>query len=144
MTDIIDETAGWPDVPLIATRDLVLGGPDGPSNKQAIALAARTELLRESTEFLGENQKRTPLYFDSYAEASAAAATLPDGQVIEAPNADGLLSRFDVQSGTLAYKSLAADAESTSFTPAGAGAISRTVQDKMREWVSVKDYGAVV
>ena len=57
MTNIIDETAGWPDVPLINTRDLVLGGPDGPSNKQAIALAARTEFLKESTELLKENQQ---------------------------------------------------------------------------------------
>lgn len=83
------------------------------------------------------------LVFDDYAAASAAAASLPDGQEVEAPNVDGRISRFDVQSGTLVYKSLAADAESTSFNPAGAGAISRTVQDKMREWVSVKDFGAV-
>ena len=83
------------------------------------------------------------LSYPDYATAAAAAATLPGGQVIEAPNADGRLSRFDVQSGTLIYKSLAADAESTSFNPAGAGATSRTVQDKMREWVSVKDFGAV-
>ena len=83
------------------------------------------------------------LVFDDYAAASAAAATLPDGQVIEAPNADGRLSRFDVQSGALVYKSLAADAESTYFSPAGAGAISRTVQSKLRDTVSVKDFGAV-
>ena len=83
------------------------------------------------------------LSYPDYAAASAAAATLPDGQKIEAPDVDGRLSRFDVQSGELTHKSLAADAESTSFIQAGVGAVERTVQDKMREWVSVKDFGAV-
>ena len=68
MTSIIDETAGWPDVPLIATRDLVLGGPNGPSNKQAIALAARTEFLRESAELLKENQERTSMEFAQFKQ----------------------------------------------------------------------------
>lgn len=35
------------------------------------------------------------------------------------------------------------DASDLSFTPSGIGAVSRTVQDKERDWVSVKDFGAV-
>lgn len=48
MTDIINPEAGWPDVPLLSTRDLVKGGIDGPSNAQAIALAARTKALKNA------------------------------------------------------------------------------------------------
>lgn len=55
------------------------------------------------------NQKNL-LVFDTYVEASAAAATLPDGQEIEAPNSDGRLSRFAVQSFALVFKDYAPDA----------------------------------
>lgn len=34
-------------------------------------------------------------------------------------------------------------ASSTSYVPSGAGAVTRSVQDKLREYVSVKDFGAV-
>lgn len=37
----------------------------------------------------------------------------------------------------------AGSADLISYTPAGAGAVTRTVQDKLRESVSVKDFGAV-
>lgn len=130
--NIIEAKPEWSVVPQIEVGDRVRGGKDGPANKQAQALANRTEIIKSAV-----------LCYPDYATAEAAAAELPEGQVIEAPNADGRLSRFNVQGGALVYKSLAADAESTSFNPAGAGAISRTVQDKMREWVSVKDFGAM-
>ncbi len=42
-----------------------------------------------------------------------------------------------------AWLSMAADASIVDFQQAGAGAVVRTAQDKMREWVSVKDFGAV-
>lgn len=129
---IIEANPEWSDVPQIEVGDRVRGGKDGPANKQAQALANRTEIIKSAV-----------LSYPDYVTAEAAAAGLPDGQVVEAPNSDGRLSRFEVQSGTLVYKSLAADAESTSFTPAGAGAVMRTAQDKMRELVSVKDFGAV-
>lgn len=37
----------------------------------------------------------------------------------------------------------ATDASVMTWQPAGVGSVQRTVQDKMREWVSVKDFGAV-
>lgn len=37
----------------------------------------------------------------------------------------------------------ASDSAASSFVPAGAGAVTRTAQEKMRESVSVKDFGAV-
>ena len=42
-----------------------------------------------------------------------------------------------------AWLSMAADASIVDFQQAGAGAVVRTAQDKMREWVSLKDFGAV-
>ena len=42
-----------------------------------------------------------------------------------------------------AWLSMAADASIVDFQQAGAGAVVRTAQDKMREWVNLKDFGAV-
>lgn len=41
-----------------------------------------------------------------------------------------------------AWLSMAADASIVDFQQAGAGAVVRTAQDKMREWVSATDFGA--
>ena len=54
--------------------------------------------------------KNAILSYPDYASASAAAAMLPDGQEIEAPNADGRLSRFEVQGNALVFKDYAPDA----------------------------------
>lgn len=59
---------------------------------------------------LGERVYSAVLSFPDYAAASAAADGLPDGQGIEAPNADGRLSIFEVQSGALVFKDFAPDA----------------------------------
>lgn len=48
-----------------------------------------------------------------------------------------------VQSGTTKQATVADVGASASFTPAGTGAVVRTVQSKLRESVSVKDFGAV-
>ena len=77
----INETVGWPGVPLIDAEDLVLGGPNGPSNKQAIALVSRVNKLKEDTEYLMDRVDRSVLYFPDYA--SASAATLPEGQEVK-------------------------------------------------------------
>ena len=63
-------------------------------NTQAQALANRTELLRD-------NQKRTPMRFATLSEASAAAATLPDGQKVEVENEQ---KRYRVEAGALVFE----------------------------------------
>lgn len=83
------------------------------------------------------------LSYSDYSTASAAAATLPDGQVVEAPDAGGIISRYDVLGGVLVNQRLASDASSTSFTQAGAGAAPTSVQRKLREGASIKDFGGV-
>lgn len=44
---IIDPPAGWDDVDGINTNERLLGGPDGPLNRAAVALTARTKQLSE-------------------------------------------------------------------------------------------------
>lgn len=48
-----------------------------------------------------------------------------------------------VQSGTTKQTTVSEIGAGATFTPAGTGAVVRTVQDKLRESVSVKDFGAV-
>lgn len=83
------------------------------------------------------------LSYDTKDQADFAAATLPDGQEIEAPDTQGKLSRYRVQSGALVFQRLSEDAVRTNYTPSGVGAVARTVQAKLREVVSVKDFGAL-
>lgn len=84
------------------------------------------------------------LVFDDYAAASAAAATLPDGQEVECPDGNGVLSRFKVEESALLFQRLAGNAKSTSFIQNGPGAIGRTVEDKLRELPSIEDYVSFV
>lgn len=44
------------------------------------------------------------LSYATYAEAEAAAATLPDGQAVKAPDADGRIAEYGVQDGALVFK----------------------------------------
>lgn len=84
------------------------------------------------------------LSYPDYATAAAAASGLPDGQDVEAPDAQEKLSRYRVQSGALVFQRLTEDAAHTNYMPAGVGAVATTVQAKLRDVVvSVKDYGAV-
>lgn len=101
---VIDPTAEWVDVPQASTEMLLLGGSGGPLNAQAVALAKRTKWLKEQAEKNGERADSAILSYPDYAAASAAAATLPDGQGIVAPDAGGRESHFDVQAGALAWK----------------------------------------
>ncbi len=57
------------------------------------------------------------------------------------PPADGaqILARY----GQALPPGTTADADAVSFQPAGSGAVTTTVQEKLREVVSVKDFGAV-
>lgn len=52
---------------------------------------------------LGERVDSAVLSYPDYAAASAAAATLPDGQRVEAPDSDGHLSSFYTNSGALIF-----------------------------------------
>lgn len=88
------------------------------------------------------------LVFDDYASASAAAATLPDGQTIEVEadeSLSGARTRYQVQSGVLANRVRLdledpAGSSRVGFTRGGVGAEVRTAQDKMRDIASVNDY----
>lgn len=63
----------WSEVPQIEKGTPAIGGPGGAANMQAQALLNRTEILKNSV-----------LSYPDYAAASAAATTLPDGQLVDA------------------------------------------------------------
>lgn len=46
MADIPDQPAAWPDIPLIATTDPVLGGINGAANRQAICMMQRLQMTK--------------------------------------------------------------------------------------------------
>lgn len=59
-------------------------------------------------------------------------------------SSDGLKNYAPIGGTLLGQQLAAADGSSlVGFRQSGAGAVVRTAQDKMREWVSVKDFGAV-
>lgn len=66
---IIDPPAGWDDVDGINTNERLLGGPDGPLNRAAKGLAARTKLLRDSVTAVGTQA------FNSVASLSVASGS---------------------------------------------------------------------
>lgn len=76
---------------------------------------------------------KSVLSYQDYAAASAAAATLPDWQVVDV---EGTLTRYDVLAGDLT--------NARPITPFTAvGGVRRSAQSKASDIVSVKDYGAI-
>lgn len=96
MADLIPVPGKTP-VPQIETNTRVRGGPGGPANQQAQALLNRQALLEQRTD-------RAILSFPDLASAEAAAASLPDGQVVMAPDQDSRLSEYWSFSGALQFK----------------------------------------
>lgn len=142
-------TPSWDDVPQWDTNTPLLGGAaDAPLNRQAQALANRTELLKSRTDamvltfanqldavdelaILSEGQRieidadetrgghktryvvsggtlsfvddltSMPRGYSTLAEAESAAATLPDGQVVEVLD---VRERYEVQGAALVYQ----------------------------------------
>lgn len=97
MADLIPVPGNTP-VPQIETNTRVRGGPGGPANQQAQALLNRQALLEQRTD-------RSILSFPDLASAEAAAASLPDGQVVEVEVDAGLMGQTSVSkvvSGALA------------------------------------------
>lgn len=64
----------------------------------------RGELVFSSSFGNSNGNNYALLVFPDYATASAAAATLPDGQVLVAPDADGRESNFHVLAGALVWQ----------------------------------------
>lgn len=46
MADIPEQPAAWPEIPLISTADRVLGGINGPANRQAVKMLQRMQLVK--------------------------------------------------------------------------------------------------
>jgi hypothetical protein len=83
-------------------------------------------------------------YAATKAAGDTLAASLADGATVMVTadeSLGGLRVRYTVASGALAG-GVSDTAAMVQFTQAGTGAVPRTSQDKMREFVSVKDFGA--
>ena len=94
--------------------------------------------------------------YATHAEASIAAALLPDGADVEVSQDEtraGARTRYKVQAGALVFVvnldqtkldlAAASGAGMVGYLPEGVGAVATNVQAKLREFVSVKDFGAV-
>ena len=102
---------------ILSSNTINRGGVISSSNNNALVpFSAGTKDI-----FLTAPASQIPTAMDS---ATAQAGTSTTAQTVSASVLDGA-----VQYGT--------------FTPAGTGAISRTVQSKLKDVVSVKDFGAV-
>lgn len=99
----IDPAASWPDVPQLSTDCDALGGPDGPLNAQAEALAARTKKLqadKADSSALGAIDDKADAALaaagaaqsaaDDAQTAAAAAETAADNAQAAAANALGV------------------------------------------------------
>jgi hypothetical protein len=120
-----------------------------PGNGVPVLLSRSTnDTILQSTFFPGSSIKATDLNdnFDQVLYiaqetannvANAVAGQIPDGTITSAKIANDTIVDADVNSaaGILASK--------LSFTQSGTGATARTVDSKLKEVVSVKDFGAV-
>lgn len=64
-------------------------------------------------------------------------------KISQLPPASGALSSTDVVAAVQSGTTVKATVDSFGYQPAGAGAVATTIQAKLRQIVSVKDYGAV-
>jgi hypothetical protein len=75
MPNIPEQPAAWPDIPLIAKTDRVLGGPDGPANAPLIAMLQRMELVREAAMAAQTAATAAQTLASSAGSAATAAAS---------------------------------------------------------------------
>lgn len=87
----------------------------------------------------------------TYANTTAGIAATTDGQAFAVDNGDGTVTVYLNDSGSaVAQRTLAttallassAGSEAVGFLQSGSGSVARTSRDKMRDVVSVKDFGA--
>jgi hypothetical protein len=118
-------------VEIVQETDYITGDPF-PAETHERALDRLTMIAQQHQEQLG----RTVIFPST------------DQSVSELPPADQRSLRvlgFDANGDLTTYNpaSQVTQAENVSYTPAGSGAVATNVQSKLREFVSVKDFGAV-
>lgn len=109
-----------------------------------------------ATAIVGSSDASNLKVFSTKADADLAAALLPDGadaEVSQDETRAGARTRYKVQTGALVFVvnldqtkldlAAAPGASLVGYLPDGVGAVATNVQSKLREFVSVKDFGAV-
>lgn len=175
----------WRDVPYLETTDRVIGGIAGSSNLSAVALAERTDYIKERLDTVVSEASSAAVIAATEAtedsldtlitvaatqagDAATASAILAVGTVAEQAALDvetrlvnqlalgtGASAIGNTPTGSIAattvqgaineiVSDLAASsgASLVGYLPAGTGAVASTVQAKLRESVSVLDFGA--
>jgi hypothetical protein len=97
------------------------------------------------TTALGDVPHANPIILDSAGRVPGGQIWLTDGlnyKFVLTSSTDTLIGTWDNITG-IDGTGIATNASNVEYDPAGAGAVATTVQTKLREIVSVKDYGAV-
>lgn len=110
-------TPGWDPVPELETSTLALGGPGGPMNSQAQALLDRTESIAQGT--------------------IPPGAAITGSEVASVSQGGGLVSLTLTKIAQWVLQTFQGFTNSSTTN-----AVARTIQNKLSDVISVKDFGA--
>lgn len=147
----------WKGIEDKAEIDIAASASAAAASASAAAAGYRDETLAARNDAQAAASAIGPVkFYDTKAQAGAAIGTMANGDIIEVSIDEtraGARTRYKVQAGALVFVvnldqtkvdlAAATGASLVGFQQAGAGAVSATVQAKLREIVSVKDFGAV-
>lgn len=113
MADIPEQPAAWPEIPLIATTDPVLGGINGAANRQAVKIMQRMQMAKDIADTataalstLGPLVAAARTRADDAATAAQAALVLGDA-------AHDLATAAQTAAGTANTSATSASTEAT-------------------------------
>ena len=150
----------WKGIEDKAEIDIAASASAAAASASAAAAGYRDETLAARNDAQAAANAIGPIkFFDTKAQADAAVGTMVNGDIIEVSQDEtraDARTRYKVQAGALVFVvkldqvrhdlANAADpakgAGMVGYLPSGVGAVGRNVQSKLREFVSVKDFGA--
>lgn len=127
MTNIPIQPAAWPEIPLIVETDPVLGGLNGPANRQAIAIAQRIQYAMAAVDMvagvgtqakaLADQALGLASSADAVALAAQSAAATADTKAstaqTTATQADTKAAQADTKASSAQTTATAADTKAT-------------------------------
>lgn len=121
MTNIPIQPAAWPEIPLIVETDPVLGGLNGPANRQAIAIAQRIQYAMAAVDMVaGVGTQAKALADQALGLASSADAV--------ALAAQSAAATADTKASTAQTTATQADTKATSAQTTATAADTKATQ----------------